>query len=37
MYLGARTQKFVPAKLIKILLSVLLLYLALTYIIGYFR
>ena len=37
MYLGARTQKFVPAKLIKILLSVILLYLALTYIIGYFR
>jgi uncharacterized protein len=37
MYLGARTQKFVPAKLIKILLSTILLYLALNYIIGYFR
>jgi hypothetical protein len=37
MYLGARTQKFVPAKLIKILLSAILLYLALTYVTGYFR
>ena len=37
MYLGARTQKFVPAKLIKGLLAVILLYLAATYISGYFR
>ena len=37
MYLGARTQKFVPARLIKILLATILLYLALNYIIGYFR
>ena len=37
MYLGARTQKFVPARLIKILLSTILLYLSLNYIIGYFR
>ncbi len=36
MYLGARTQKFVPAKLIKILLAAILLYLAGSYIIGYF-
>jgi len=37
MYLGARTQKFVPAKLIKGLLAVILMYLAVTYISGYFR
>ncbi len=37
MYLGARTQKFVPAKLIKGLLAVILVYLAVTYISGYFR
>jgi uncharacterized protein len=37
MYLGARTQKFVPAKLIKILLATILLYLSINYIIGYFR
>ncbi len=37
MYLGARTQKFVPARLIKILLATILLYLSLNYIIGYFR
>jgi uncharacterized membrane protein YfcA len=37
MYLGARTQKFVPAKLIKGLLVVLLLYLAAAYISSYFR
>ena len=37
MYLGARAQKFVPAKLIKGLLVIILLYLAVTYIGGYFR
>jgi hypothetical protein len=37
MYLGARTQKYVPAKLIKGLLAVILVYLAVTYISGYFR
>ena len=37
MYLGARTQKFVPAKLIKVLLTAILLYLVLNYIIGFFR
>ena len=37
MYLGARTQKFVPAKLIKGLLAVILMYLAITYISGFFR
>jgi uncharacterized membrane protein YfcA len=36
MYLGARTQKFVPAKLIKGLLTVILIYLAVKYISGYF-
>jgi len=37
MYLGARTQKFVPAKIIKIILAAILLYLAGTYIIGFIR
>jgi uncharacterized membrane protein YfcA len=37
MYLGARTQKYVPAHLIKGLLAVLLMYLAIVYISGYFR
>jgi len=37
MYLGARTQKFVPAKIIKIILAAILLYLAGSYIIGFFR
>ena len=37
MYLGARTQKFVPAKPIKGLLAAILIYLAVTYISGYFR
>jgi len=37
MYLGARTQKFVPAKIIKIILAAILLYLAGNYIIGFFR
>ncbi len=37
MYLGARTQKFVSAKIIKIILAAILLYLAGTYIIGFFR
>lgn len=37
MYLGARMQKFVPAKIIKIILAAILLYLAGSYIIGFFR
>ncbi|MGQ9920549.1 MAG: sulfite exporter TauE/SafE family protein [Desulfobacca sp.] len=37
MYLGARTQKFVPARIIKIILATILLYLAGTYIIGFYR
>jgi hypothetical protein len=37
MYLGARAQKFVPAKLIKALLSAILVYLAVSYIGGYFK
>ncbi len=37
MYLGARTQKYVPAKVIKIILAAILLYLAGNYIIGFFR
>ena len=37
MYLGARTQKFVPAKIIKMILAAILLYLSGSYIIGFFR
>lgn len=37
MYLGARCQKFVPAKYIKWLLSIILLGTAAQYIVGYFR
>jgi len=37
MYLGARSQKFVPAKLIKGLLAAIMAYLAAVYIGGYFR
>jgi uncharacterized membrane protein YfcA len=37
MYLGARCQKYVPAKVIKAMLSAMLTFLALSYIVGYFR
>jgi uncharacterized protein len=37
MYLGARAQKFVPPKLIKGMLTGILIFLAAKYIIGYFR
>jgi len=37
MYLGARAQKFIPARIIKMILSALLVYLAVTYVGGYFR
>jgi uncharacterized membrane protein YfcA len=33
MYLGARLQRFVPARLIRIILTVLLLYVAVRYLI----
>ncbi len=36
MYCGARAQKFVPAKIIKLILALLILFLAANYIIGYF-
>ena len=36
MYLGARVQKYVPAKAIKLLLALILLFLALKYIAGIF-
>lgn len=36
MYLGARTQRFVPAKWIKLGLAVIVTFVALRYIIGYF-
>ena len=36
MYLGARAQKFVPQKFIKLILGVLITYLALRYIFQYF-
>jgi len=36
MYVGARIQKFINEKIIKILLVVILLFIALKYIIGYF-
>lgn len=36
MYCGARAQKYIPARLIKGLLAVLIIFLALRYIIGYF-
>jgi uncharacterized membrane protein YfcA len=35
MYLGARTQRFVPAKWIKLGLSILLLYVAGKYLIDF--
>ena len=36
MYLGARTQKFVPAKIIKVMLTLVILFVAGNYIIGFF-
>jgi len=36
MYLGARLQKFIPAKWIKLMLGILLLFVAVRYIIEYF-
>ncbi|MBL7224757.1 MAG: sulfite exporter TauE/SafE family protein [Desulfobacteraceae bacterium] len=36
MYLGARVQKYVPAKAIKLVLALILLFLALRYIVGIF-
>jgi uncharacterized membrane protein YfcA len=36
MYLGARTQKFVPAPLIKSILCGCVLFVAIRYIVGYF-
>ncbi|MCK5125163.1 MAG: sulfite exporter TauE/SafE family protein [candidate division Zixibacteria bacterium] len=36
IYLGARIQKYLPAKTIKILLGIIMLYIAGRYIIGYF-
>jgi uncharacterized membrane protein YfcA len=37
MYLGARTQKFVPARVIKSILCACVLFVAFRYIIGFFR
>jgi uncharacterized membrane protein YfcA len=37
VYLGARLQKRLPARLIKGLLAALIAFVALTYILGYFR
>lgn len=37
MYLGARCQKFVPAKIIKWLLVVIIMFTALKYVIGYLK
>lgn len=36
MYLGARTQKFVPARVIKGILCICVLFVAVRYIVGYF-
>ena len=35
MYLGARTQKYVPAKWIKLGLAIIVTFVALRYIVGY--
>lgn len=37
MYLGARTQKFVPSKIIKSMLTLVILFVAGKYILGFFR
>jgi uncharacterized membrane protein YfcA len=36
MYLGARTQKFVPARIIKSILCACVLFVAVRYVIGFF-
>lgn len=36
MYLGARCQKYVPVRVIKIILSVCILYVAMSYVAGFF-
>lgn len=36
MYLGARAQKFIPQKFIKVMLSVVIVFLAMKYIVQYF-
>jgi hypothetical protein len=36
MYLGARTQKYIPARIIKSILCCCVLFVAVRYIIGYF-
>jgi len=36
IYFGARFQKFVPQKIIKLMLGAVILFLALSYIIQYF-
>jgi len=36
MYLGARAQKFIPQKFIKVMLSVMIVFLAIKYIVQYF-
>ncbi|HAK59665.1 MAG TPA: hypothetical protein DCO77_04690 [Nitrospiraceae bacterium] len=36
MYIGARLQKFVPQKFIKLLLGILILFVAIKYITQYF-
>ena len=36
VYLGAKTQKYVSAKWLKLILGLTLLFVALSYIIGYF-
>ena len=36
MYLGARTQKFVPARVIKCILCTCVLFVAVRYIVGFF-
>ena len=37
MYLGARTQRFVPAILLKVMLALILFGIAVPYLVGYFR
>ncbi|MBI4825129.1 MAG: sulfite exporter TauE/SafE family protein [Nitrospirae bacterium] len=37
MYLGARCQKFMPQKFIKLMLTTIITFLALKYIVQYFR
>jgi hypothetical protein len=37
MYLGARTQKFFPAKAIKLILGLIIVFISARYIIGYFQ